>query len=111
VLFKGDEGMLVADYGKHVLLPEEKFKDFKRPEPWIPPSLGHHKEWIHACKTGEPTLCNFDYSGMLIEHNLLGNVSYRTGKRLQWDPEGLKAIDCPEADQYIRRQYREGWTL
>ncbi len=111
VLFVGDNGKLLANYGQHYLLPKEKFEGFKPPEPWIPKSLGHHREWIHACKTGEPTTCNFDYSGKLIEHNLLGNVAYRTGKKLQWDPENLKATNCPEADQYIRRPYREGWTL
>jgi len=111
VLFKGEGGMLLADYGRHILLPAEKFKGFKPPKPSIPKSLGHHREWIHACKTGEPTTCNFDYSGMLIEHNLLANVAYRAGKKLQWDPENLKAINCPEADKYIRREYRKGWTL
>jgi predicted dehydrogenase len=111
VLFIGDDGMVLADYGKHFLLPEDKFRDFERPAQSISPSLGHHKEWIHACKTGEPTLCNFDYSGKLIEHNLLGNVSYRVGKKLRWDPKTLKAIDCPEADQYIQREYRDGWVL
>ena len=68
-------------------------------------------EWLHACKTGEPTSCNFDYSGMLVEHNLLANVAYRAGNKLQWDPQNLKATNCPEADTYIRREYREGWTL
>jgi len=111
ILFKGDDGMLLADYGSHHLLPAEKFKDFKRPEPSIPKSLGHHREWIHACKTGEPTTCNFDYSGMLIEHNLLGNVAYRAGKKLEWDPENLRASNCPEADKFIKREYRDGWTL
>ena len=81
------------------------------PKEWIAPSLGHHKEWIHACKTGEPTTCNFDYSGKLIEHNLLGNVSYRVGKKLEWDCKALKATNCPEADEFIRREYREGWVL
>ena len=93
------------------MLPEDKFKDFQRPDPSIPKSLGHHGEWIHACKTGEPTTCNFDYSGLLIENNLLGNVAYRVGKKLQWDAKNLEATGCPEADQYIRREYREGWTL
>ncbi len=111
VKFVGDKGILLADYGKHILLPEDKFKDFQRPEPFIPKSLGHHAEWIHACKTGEPTTCNFDYSGKLIEHNLLGNVAYRTGKKLQWDAKNLKATNAPEADQFIQRKYREGWTL
>ena len=111
ILFVGDKGMLLADYGRRILLPEDKFKDFKPPEPSIPPSLGHHKEWLHGVKTGAPTLCNFDYSGKLIEHNLLGNVAFRTGKKLQWDAKNLKATNCPEADQYIQRKYREGWSL
>jgi hypothetical protein len=111
VLFKGDNGILVADYGRYVLLPEDKFKGFQPPKPFIPRSRGHHQEWIHAAKTGEPTTCNFDYSALLIEHNLLGNVSYRAGKKLEWDAKALKATNCPEADQYIRRKYREGWTL
>jgi predicted dehydrogenase len=111
ILFVGDEGMLLADYGRKILVPEEKFKDFKPPKPWIEPSRGHHQEWIHGAKTGAPTLCNFDYSGKLVEHNLLGTVAFRAGKKLIWDPKAMKATNCPEADQYIRRNYREGWTL
>lgn len=111
VLFIGSKGMLLADYAKYVLLPEGQFKDFKRPDPFIPKSLGHHAEWIHACKTGAPTTCNFDYSGALTEANHLGNVAYRTGKKLVWDPVKLKAKGCPEADRIIRREYRKGWTL
>jgi len=110
-MFVGDKGTLVADYGKHVLLPKAKFSGFKPPKPWIAKSRGHHNEWIHACKTGDDTLCNFDYSGMLIEHNLLGNVAYRVGKKLVWDPKHLRASNCPEADKFIRRAYRKGWTL
>ena len=64
-----------------------------------------------ACKTGSPTTCNFDYSGALAEAVLLGNVAYRSGKKLEWDAENLKATDCPEADRYIRLEYRQGWTL
>jgi predicted dehydrogenase len=111
VLFVGDKGMLLSDYGKHVLLPEKQFADFNRPEPFIPKSLGHWAEWIHACKTGAPTTCNFEYAGKLTESNHLGNVAYRAGKKLQWDPKGLKATNCPEADAFIRREYRAGWKL
>jgi predicted dehydrogenase len=111
IMFVGDKGILLADYGRRVLLPEADFKDFQAPKPWIGKSLGHHEEWIHACKTGAPTLCNFEYSGTLIEHNLLGTVAFRAGKKLEWDPENLKASNCPEADRLIRPPYREGWTL
>ena len=111
VIFVGDDGMLVADYGRLVLLPEEKFKEYKRPPQTIPPSPGHYNEWLLACKTGSPTLCNFDYSARLIEHNLLGNVVYRVGKKLTWDAQSLRATNAPEADQYIRKSYRAGWEL
>ena len=111
VLFVGDKGMLLSDYGRHVLLPEDKFKEFKRPDPTIPKSLGHHAEWIHACKTGAPTTCHFGYSGPLTIANHLGNVAYRLGRKLEWDPVKLRATNCPEADALIHRAYRKGWKL
>jgi predicted dehydrogenase len=109
VMFVGDEGELVADYGRRVLLPAEKFKDYQAPKPTIPASLGHYREWIHACKTGEPTLCNFEYSGALIENNLLGNVAHRTGAPLKWNADQLTA-DVAEAERYIKKDYRAGWS-
>ena len=111
VLFIGDNGMLLTDYGRHLLLPEDKFANFIPPEPYIPPSLGHHAEWIHAAKTGAPTTCNFEYAGRLTEANHLGNVAYRVGRKLSWNAESMRAANAPEADQFIRREYREGWKL
>jgi predicted dehydrogenase len=111
VLFIGDKGMLLADYGKHVLLPEEQYRDFKRPDPFIPDSIGHHQEWILACKTGSATTCNFEYSGALTEANHLGNVAYRTGKKIEWDAAALQVTNTPDAAKFIRREYRKGWEL
>ena len=110
-LFIGDNGMLLADYGKHLLLPEDKFSGFRRPDPFIPNSIGHHAEWLQACKTGSPTTCNFEYAGWLTEANHLGNVAFRTGKKLEWDAANLRATNAPEAERFIRREYRKGWTL
>ncbi|MFN0086876.1 MAG: Gfo/Idh/MocA family protein [Blastocatellia bacterium] len=111
VLFVGEKGMLLSDYGKHALLPEDRFVDFKRPEPFIPKSLGHHAEWIHACKTGAPTTCNFEYAGWLTEANHLGNIAFRAGKKLLWDPKTLRATNAPETEPMIHRKYRKGWKL
>lgn len=111
VLFVGDKGMLASDYGKNVLLPETDFAGFKRPAPSIPKSLGHHAEWVAACKGGKPTLCPFSYSGLLTEANLLGIVAYRTGAKIEWDAKEMQARGCPEADRYLRKTYRKGWTL
>jgi len=112
-IFKGTEGTLVADYDLRILVPKSNMTKYHAPTEanLIPPSVGHHQEWINACKTGSPTLCNFDYAGALVEHNLLALVAYRAGKKLQWDATNLKAANCPEADQFIRKTYRDGWTL
>jgi predicted dehydrogenase len=110
-LFIGDDGMLLADYGRHVLLPEGKFKDVPQPERSIPRSPGHHREWLEACKMGDTCSANFEYSGWLTEANHLGNVAYRVGKKLLWDADKLAATNAPEAAPLIRREYREGWTL
>jgi len=111
VLFIGKKGNLLADYGRHLLLPENDFAGFVPPAKSIPASVGHHAEWIAACKTGSPTTCHFEYSGALTETVLLGNVAYRAGKKLEWDSPKLRAKGCPEADKFIQHQYREGWRV
>ncbi len=110
-LFIGNSGMLLANYDRLQLLPEDKFKDFPRPAPTIPESIGHHAEWLHACKTGAPTTCNFDYSGGLTEANHLGNVAYRLEKKIIWDTKSLTVTNAPEAAALIKRTYRKGWEL
>ncbi len=111
VLFVGDRGLLLSDYSKHALLPADQFVGFRPPDPSIPSSPGHYKEWLSACKTGAPTTCNFEYAGRLTEANHLGNVAFRAGKRLEWDSENLRVTNAPEANAWIRREYRQGWNL
>lgn len=111
VLFVGSKGMLISDYGRHKLLPEKEFAGFTAPEPFIPNSIGHHKEWVQAIKNGGKTTCHFDYSGPLTEAALLGNVAYRAQKKIEWNSKTLRAKNVPEADQYIQHHYREGWSI
>jgi predicted dehydrogenase len=111
VLFVGEKGQLLADYGRNVLLPEEKFAGFQRPSPVIPNSIGHHKEWVEAIKTRGKTTCHFGYSGPLTEAALLGNVAYRAGCKLEWDAEHLRAKNCPQAEELVQHHYRKGWVL
>ncbi len=110
IMFIGTEGMMFANYGGYKLFGD-KFAGYTPPPQTIPKSIGHHAEWIKACKEGTPTTCNFDYSGALSESVLLGNVAYRTGERLEWDAKTLKATNCPAADKYISKEYRKGWEV
>jgi hypothetical protein len=112
VLFVGDKGrMLLADYNRRLLLPESQFKDFVGPQAVTAGSIGHHQEWIRACKTGEPTSCPFDYSGPLTEAVLLGNVAYRAGQKIEWDSKRLKARNARNAEQFVQHHYRKGWKI
>jgi predicted dehydrogenase len=80
--------------------------------PRVPGDMGgHHGEWITACKGGPKSLGDFSYSGPFTETVLIGIVSFRTGKKLEWDGQAMKAKNCPEADPYIKREYRKGWEV
>ncbi len=111
VLFVGAKGMLQANYNRHLLLPETDYAGFEPPAPYIPDSIGHHREWVAACKGGAPALCNFSYGGPLAETVLLGNAAYRSCRRLEWNAAACKVTNTREADEFIRRPYRKGWKL
>jgi predicted dehydrogenase len=111
VLFVGDKGMLLSDYRKHLLLPEDNFVDFEPPEPFLPVPPGHHEEWLMACRGEGTTGSPFSYAGPLTEANHLGNIAYRVGKKITWDAAKMQCVGCPEADPMIRRQPRAGWSL
>jgi predicted dehydrogenase len=110
VMFFGDHGMLVADYYRHQLLPIAKFETYTPPIPSIPDSIGHHAEWIQACRSGGGTTCQFDYSGPLTETVLLGIVAYRSGEKLSWDARSMRTSSA-SANRWLEREYRHGWEI
>jgi predicted dehydrogenase len=111
VLFEGENGRLLVDYGSRQLFLEPGLEARGVPQV-IPDSPGHHKEWTNAIKTGSKTTSPFEYGGLLTESGLLGNVSYRAGqKQIAWDPVAARVTNCPEADQYLHSEYRAGWSL
>ena len=111
VAFVSENGVLVSDYGKNILSPSAKFKDYQRPEQSIAPSAGHYNEWLKACLGEGKTLCNFDYSGSLIEHNLLGNVAHRAGQTLDWDAKNFRITNDEAANKLLTKEYRKGWEI
>lgn len=110
VMFVGTGGMMFANYSSYRLFPVDKYSTFEPPAKSISASIGHHKEWLKACRDGSPTTCNFDYSGALTETVLLGNVAYRSGGPVKWDAKTLKT-DSDASQQYVSKQYRAGWEL
>ena len=84
---------------------------YTQPPQSLPRSIGHAQEWITACKGGQPAESNFDYAGPMTETVLLGNIAIRTGKKLYWDSDNMRITNIPEANVYLHRLYREGWSL
>ena len=115
LVFVGDKGkMYVEGWGGNSprLIPEERMKAYERPAKTLARSIGHHAEWIRACKTGSSTRSNFDFAGPLTEAVLLGTVCVRMGgRKLIWDSENMKVTNLPEANKYLHYEYRKGWTL
>jgi len=108
-----------ADYGERwVLLPKKQFEGFVNPKVTLArfetkdDDRNQKAEWVAAIKGGPKSLGNFDYAGMLAETVLLGNVAiHLQGKKLEWDGPGMKVKNDSEANQYIKREYRKGWSL
>lgn len=113
--------LLIGDKGKilgNKIIPESRRQKYKEPPKSLPRSVGHYKEWLEACKGGKPGGSNFNWAGPLTEAVLLGNVALRarlredlTRHRLLWDAPNLRITNLPEANEFLRREYREGWSL
>ena len=118
----GDNGrLLVGDKG--FILGNEVFSESRARETSgivkaIPRSDDHYQEWVRACKGGQASGSNFDWAGPLAESVLLGNVALRVQLRedltlykLLWDSVALKFTNLDEANRFVRRDYRPGWSL
>jgi predicted dehydrogenase len=112
-LFQGTDAWLATNYTEHeVWVKGEKVEDFPRPAPTIPDSPGHLREWLDAIKTRNlETTCNVRYGHRITKPGLLANVSYRTGRRLQWDDAAERVVNDNDANRYMRRRFRKDYRL
>jgi len=116
VLFVGDKGKIMCStYSNNPrIIPESKMKEYKRPEKTIPRSPGIHEEWVEAIKAGKKSTTDFSYSGLLTESMLLGNIAVRAKEHktvLEWDGDKMEFTNLPEANEFIHKEYRMGWSL
>ena len=114
IIFKGSEGMLTAGtYGQEPrLLPASRMKDFTPPappEPW--PGRSIEQDWVWAIKNGKKACADFAYAGPLTEITMLGNIAKRVDGTIEWDAAGMTVANNTDANQYVRTEYREGWSI
>lgn len=116
-LFIGTKAMILVagDYGERPrIIPDAKRREIGDPPKMLERSPGHYKEWIAACK-GEQAMdfarSSFGYAGPFTESILLGNIALRIGQRLDWDGEKMEFTNLPEANQFVSKEYRDGWKM
>ncbi|MBI5864892.1 MAG: Gfo/Idh/MocA family oxidoreductase [Planctomycetes bacterium] len=107
--------LISGDYGESPrVFPESRMKEIGKPKQLLERSPGHFKEWVQACVGEKPVdfpKTNFGYSGPMTETIQLGNVALRMGRRLEWDGAKLQFTNCPEANQFVSKEYRQGWKF
>jgi predicted dehydrogenase len=118
---EADDNLFIGDKGKMLgyrLIPEARMREYGKPPQRIERSPGHHKEWLIACKGGPAARANFDWAGPLTEVVLYGNIAlrmekqlYEKGLKLHCDGPNMRITNLPEANKYIRDEYRHGWAL
>lgn len=113
LLFVGDRGKILCGFDGATprLIPDSRMQEYKQPPKTLPRSAGNDREWIEAIKGGKPGGANFEFEGPITEALLLGNVALRAGKKLSWAAADMKVLNHPDAQAYIRRDYRQGWSL
>lgn len=119
VMLVGDDGVLLTDWDDPWrLFPEERAKAYGKPPQVLARSPGHQEEWLEACKGGPPAGSNFDWAGPLTETVLLGTVALRpqlredlTRQNLLWDSDKMAFTNHEAANQFLRREYRQGWEV
>lgn len=109
-IYMGTEGVLYSPYiAAPVLLPAEKFQEYKLPDPG---AENHYGQFVEACRGKGKTSTPFSYSGPLTESVLLGCLATRfPGTTLAWDAAALQVTNVPEANRFVRRTYRKGWEV
>ncbi len=112
-LFIGDKGMITTGtYGEQTrLIPVEKMKDYKFPPELLTRSPGHYRDWIRACKGGDPACSNFNVAAPFVEWMLLGVIALRVEGKLEWDAAKMRFSNNTEANKYLKPTFRKGWSL
>ena len=113
ILYIGTKGAILGEGWSRSprIIPESKMRAYKRPPKTLPRAKSHHRNWLDACKgKGRPST-HFDYAGPLTEFTLMGNVALRAGKKLDFDWKNMNITNVPDANKFIKPNYRNGRSI
>jgi hypothetical protein len=113
-LLVGSNGSVYSDCPwntRFALLPKDQFKDFKPgPPEQLPKSIGHHREWVEACKGKAKTFSSFEIGGPLTELMQVVNLATLVKGPVEYDTQSGRVVNSKAADHLLHREYRRGWV-
>lgn len=102
--------LFIPQLGAKPILLDARNKRLRTPKIKLPPLVGHHQQWLSACRGRGTTTCNFQYASTLTAICMLGNIAVRMGKTFRWDAKTRRA-SVASAQPFLGRSYRQGWKL
>ena len=114
ILYVGKKGKLLQESSAPPrLLPVSRHNSYGPPKEQLTRITheAHEMNWVNTIKGKDQISCPFDYAAKLTETMLLGIVSLRANSKLYYDPAKMEVTNNSAANQYLTREYREGWKL
>jgi predicted dehydrogenase len=113
VVYVGEKGFMTTDtYGASVrLLPEARHNEYRLPPQVLTRSPGHYRDWIRACKGGDPACSNFSVAGPFTEWIVMGVIALHFEGKLLWDANRMQFTNNREANNYVKPTFRKGWSF
>jgi hypothetical protein len=110
--FHGVNGTLYTDYDRHAVVAEgDRMKGLRPPEPSIPPSPGHEREWLDCIRSRRQPSCNPSYHGKIDTSIHLANLSLKLGRAIRFDPVQEQIVGDDEAQRLAKPEYRHPWSF
>ncbi len=112
-VFVGSKGYLgTSGRGEGVgLIPGSRWAEYQLPPRMLTRSPGHQRDWVRACKGGEPACSNFSIAGPYTEWMVLGAVAARVEGKLLWDAKKMEFTNNRDANRLVKPVFRKGWEL
>jgi len=113
-LIIGSKGIVMHDnYGeKSRLFPDTLAKSVGEPKQTLERiTVSHEMNWANACKGIGTATTPFEYAAKLTEVMLLGVVALKAGEKISYDGANMKITNSKDANDFLKREYRRGWSL
>lgn len=110
--FEGEKGSLICDYNtRSITINGETVSDIVEIPQTLVRSPGHQQNFVDSVKSRKPPESNLEYVRVMTLPMHLAIISWRLGRKLNWNSDKEKFIDDKEADGFLSRKYRKAWDL